>query len=219
MAHYLKPSTSRRAGRCAPRRPSTTPTTSASGAGSPGGTGRRCLRSDRRPTSACSVPKLEACSCAPDARTLERVVLPSKEDGLPAPGLRFGEPRVLAVLSCLCAFAHLFEGLTNRSLRGLVPGLVPGYGSRQMTYNLRRLRRKGLIRRIPRSQRYDARGPAARRLLHEDLNADRQPLARRARPLATGGPRAPHATWPTVAGARARPRDQHRGRCPHGLKR
>jgi hypothetical protein len=99
--------------------------------------------------------QLEACSCAPDARTLERVVLPSKEDGLPAPGLRFGDPRVMAVLASLCAFAHLFAGLTNRSLRALVAGFIPGYSARQMTYDLRRLRRKGLIRRIPRSQRYE----------------------------------------------------------------
>lgn len=81
-------------------------------------------------------------------------MLPSTHDGLPAPGLRFGDPRVMALLACLCAFAHLFEGLTNRSLRALVADLIPGYTARQMTYDLRRLRRKGLIRRVPRSQRY-----------------------------------------------------------------
>jgi hypothetical protein len=99
--------------------------------------------------------QLEACQCAPDAQTLERVVLPSTQDGQPAPGLRFGDPRVMALLSALCSFAHLFEGLTNRSLRALVAELIPGYTARQMTYDLRRLRRKGLIRRIPRSQRYE----------------------------------------------------------------
>jgi hypothetical protein len=98
--------------------------------------------------------QLEACQCAPDATTLERVVLPSTNDGQPAPGLRFGDPRVMALLACLCTFAHLFEGLTNRSLRTLVAGLIPGYSTRQMTYDLRRLRRKGLIRRIPHTQRY-----------------------------------------------------------------
>jgi hypothetical protein len=98
--------------------------------------------------------QLEACQCAPEAQTLERVVLPSKQDGLPAPGLRFGDPRVMALLTALCAFQHLFEGLTNRSLRALVAGLLPGYTARQATYDLRRLRRKGMIRRIPHSQRY-----------------------------------------------------------------
>jgi hypothetical protein len=45
-------------------------------------------------------------------------------------------------------------GLTNRTLRELISGPIPGYGARQMTYDLRRLRRKGFIQRIPRSPRY-----------------------------------------------------------------
>jgi hypothetical protein len=99
--------------------------------------------------------QLDACACAPDATTLERVVLPSTHDGLPAPGLRFGDPRTMALLACLCSFQHLFQGLTNRSLRELINGLIPGYTARQMTYDLRRLRRKGFIQRIPRTHRYE----------------------------------------------------------------
>lgn len=99
--------------------------------------------------------QLDACQCAPDATLLERVVLPSTHDGLPAPGLRFGEPRTMALLACLCSYQHLFAGLTNRSLRELIAGLIPDYGSRQMTYDLRRLRRKGFIQRIPHTQRYE----------------------------------------------------------------
>jgi len=100
--------------------------------------------------------QLDACACAPDATLLERVVLPSTTpDGLPAPGLRFGEPRTMALLACLCSYQHLLIGLTNRSLRALIAGLIPGYGARQMTYDLRRLRRKGFIQRIPRTQRYE----------------------------------------------------------------
>jgi hypothetical protein len=98
--------------------------------------------------------QLDACQCAPDATTLERVVLPSTHDGLPAPGLRFGEPRTMALLACLSCYQHLFAGLTNRSLRPLIAQLLPGYSARQMTYDLRRLRRKGFIERIPRTQRY-----------------------------------------------------------------
>src|ERR1039458_6104896 len=99
--------------------------------------------------------QLDACACAPDATLLERVVLPSTtDDGLPAPGLRFGDPRTMALLACLCSYQHLIVGLTNRSLRALIAGLIPGYGPRQMTYDLRRLRRKGFIQRIPRTQRY-----------------------------------------------------------------
>ncbi len=99
--------------------------------------------------------QLAACDCAPDSTTLHQVVSPSTHDGLPAPALRFGDTRVMALLSALCTYHHLFEGLTNRSLRELVAALIPGYTARQMTYDLRRLRRKGLIRRIPASQRYE----------------------------------------------------------------
>jgi hypothetical protein len=99
--------------------------------------------------------QLEACDCAPDSTTLHRVVSPSIEDGLPAPGLRFGDHRVMALLSCLCSYRHLFAGLTNKSLRELVAGIIPEYTARQMTYDLRRLRRKGLLLRVPGSQHYE----------------------------------------------------------------
>jgi len=99
--------------------------------------------------------QLAACDCAPDSTTLHQVVSPSIEDGLPAPALRFGDTRVMALLSCLCSYRHLFAGLTNKSLRELVAGVIPGYSARHMTYDLRRLRRKGLIRRVPASQRYE----------------------------------------------------------------
>jgi hypothetical protein len=61
----------------------------------------------------------------------------------------------MALLACLCCFEHLFAGLTNRSLRELIAGLIPGYTARQMTYDLRRLRRKQFIQRIPRTHRYE----------------------------------------------------------------
>jgi hypothetical protein len=99
--------------------------------------------------------QLAASACAPDAATLERIVLPSRsDDDRPAPALRFGDPRVQALLSALCAFPHLLEGVTNRSLRTLVAGFLPDYSARQATYDLRRLRRKGFLVRIERSNRY-----------------------------------------------------------------
>jgi hypothetical protein len=61
----------------------------------------------------------------------------------------------MALLAYLCSYQHLFTGLTNRTLRELIAGLIPGYSARQMTYDLRRLRRKGFIQRIPRTQRYE----------------------------------------------------------------
>ena len=113
------------------------------------------VQSATRSTSASSTINLRRASARQTPRRSQRVVLPSIEDGLPAPGLRFGEPRTMALLACLCCFQHLFAGLTNRSLRELIAGLIPGYNARQMTYDLRRLRRKRFIQRIPRTQRYE----------------------------------------------------------------
>ena len=108
--------------------------------------------------------QLQACACAPDATTLARVVLPSRtQDGLPAPALRFGDPRAQALLAALCAFSHLLEGVSNRSLRPLVAELLPAYTSRQMTYDLRRLRRNGFLVRLAGSHRYQLT-PEGRRL-------------------------------------------------------
>jgi hypothetical protein len=69
-------------------------------------------------------------------------------------------------------YRHPFTGLTNRSLRELVAGLIPGYTARQMTNDLRQLRRQGLIRRAPRQPtlRAGRPRPADRRPLHEDLH-------------------------------------------------
>lgn len=98
--------------------------------------------------------QLQACQCAPDPTALQRIVSPTLEDGQPAPALRFADPRVMALLACLCSYQHLFQGLMNRTLRPMIAELIPGYTQGQMTYDLRRLRRKGLIQRIPKSQRY-----------------------------------------------------------------
>jgi hypothetical protein len=90
--------------------------------------------------------ELSSVACAPDADTLARVVLPSESDGLPAPALRFGDPRVVALLAALACCAHVAAGFTNASLRSLVAGFLGrSYSARQMTYDLRRLRRKGFI--------------------------------------------------------------------------
>ncbi len=39
-------------------------------------------------------------------------------------------------MASLCCFQHLFAGLTNRSLRELIAGVIPGYSARQMTLRL-----------------------------------------------------------------------------------
>ena len=93
---------------------------------------------------------------APDVATFEKVTRPSTtQDGLYSPGLRFGDPRVTAVLACLVSFCHVLVGFTNRQLVELVSSLLNApYTTRQATYDLRRLKRKGLIVRIPHSRRY-----------------------------------------------------------------
>jgi len=69
--------------------------------------------------------------------------------------MRFGDPRVMAVLAALLGFCHLMVGFTNQQLVELVGALLDApYRSRQATYDLGRLIRKGLIERLPGSQRY-----------------------------------------------------------------
>jgi hypothetical protein len=93
---------------------------------------------------------------APDVATFHEVTQPSTNpDGLYAAGLRFGDPRVVAVLSALVGFCHLISGFNNRKLMERAGALQNApYGPRQATYDLRRLKRKGLIEKIPHTHRY-----------------------------------------------------------------
>jgi len=92
----------------------------------------------------------------PDATTLEQVVLPSDSpDGLRAPALRFGDPRVMALLASIGAFTHVLDGITNAALRARMAALwKPGYSTSQATYDLGRLCRKGLLARDVGTNRY-----------------------------------------------------------------
>jgi hypothetical protein len=64
----------------------------------------------------------------------------------------------MALLSALTSFAHIARGFTNKTLRKQVADLLgsdgPPYGTSQMSYDLRRLRKKGIIWRISNSYRY-----------------------------------------------------------------
>jgi hypothetical protein len=97
-------------------------------------------------------------NCAIASRTVEHIVLPTSDDGQRAPALRWGHPRTMALLSALCAFIATPDGFTNRSLRQRVAGLhdpgPQGYGPGRMTYDLRRLRLKGIVQRLPKTHRY-----------------------------------------------------------------
>jgi hypothetical protein len=94
------------------------------------------------------------------ARALEQITDPvtAGEGNTRVAGLRFGDPRAMALLSLLAVFRLSVRGFTNRDLRehlapllGLLPGAIT---AGQATYDLRRLRVHGLIQRIPRSNRY-----------------------------------------------------------------
>jgi hypothetical protein len=92
---------------------------------------------------------------APDVATFTEVTRPSIIDGQHAPALRFGEPRVMAVMAAIVGFTHLLAGFDNPTLVGLVGTLLDRpYTSRQATYDLRRLKRKGLIVRLSGHHRY-----------------------------------------------------------------
>jgi predicted transcriptional regulator len=78
------------------------------------------------------------------------------EDGRRAPALRFGDPRVQALAGALCTSVLAVTGITNKSLRALMTGLLGGanYTMNQASYDLARLRTNGLIDRIPGKNRY-----------------------------------------------------------------
>ena len=91
--------------------------------------------------------------------SIQRVVQPTvTEDGQKSPGLKFGQPRVMALFLALTLFQHLIDGFRNHDLRQHVADLlgmsVAEYTPNQMTYDLRRLRLKGLIYRPPQTNRY-----------------------------------------------------------------
>lgn len=83
---------------------------------------------------------------------------PTVIDGQRVSGLKFGDPVVLALLTALLLFRLLPRGFSNRELRDHLAQLLartPGaFSPGQMTYQLRRLRLKGLIARIPGTHRY-----------------------------------------------------------------
>jgi hypothetical protein len=117
----------------------------------------------------------------------ERIAHPSVEDGRRAPALRFGDPRVQALAGALATTLYAAAGITNRSLRALMPALLGAdqYTASQASYDLTRLRAKGLIHRLPGRNLYHLTPAGQRfavfytklhnRLLRPLLAADRPP--------------------------------------------
>ncbi len=86
------------------------------------------------------------------------ITQPAIIDGQRVAGLRFGDPRVHALLAAIAISRLQPDGFANHHLRQHVAELLgvqadqltPG----RMTYDLRRLRLHGLIERIPHTHRY-----------------------------------------------------------------
>jgi hypothetical protein len=95
--------------------------------------------------------------CVLTQDALDRLQQPTVEAGQRASALRFADPRVMALCQAITSFAHLPRGFHNRDLRQPIEALLGRpYSAAQMTYDLRRLRLKGLIHRIPKTHRYTA---------------------------------------------------------------
>src|SRR5437660_9351709 len=87
----------------------------------------------------------------------ERIAHPSVDaDGRRATAMRFGDSRVQALAGALCVTLCAVTGITNRSLRALMTGLLgTPYTMTQASYDLARLRRNGLITRRAHANTYD----------------------------------------------------------------
>lgn len=114
----------------------------------------------------------------------DRLTQPTVINGQRTSGLAFADPVVLAVLSALLLFRLLPRGFSNRELRDHVAQLLASpageFTPGQMSYQLRRLRLKGLITRIPKTHRYEVSDTGLRAALFY-LSS----MTRVIRPLAT----------------------------------
>jgi hypothetical protein len=124
--------------------------------------------------------------CVLASPAFERVAQPTlTEDGRRSPALRFGDPRVMALLGALCVGLNAL-GFTHRSLCAQVSRLLgTAYTLNQMSYDLARFRLNGLIERREHTNTYDVTPDGQRvaifytkvhdRLLRPLLAADRPP--------------------------------------------
>jgi hypothetical protein len=87
---------------------------------------------------------------------IERITRPTVTDGgKKAPALRFGDLRVQALAGATAAMLFAVTGITSKTLRGLMTGLLHRlYSMNQASYDLTRLARNGLIQRVPGHNRY-----------------------------------------------------------------
>jgi hypothetical protein len=99
-----------------------------------------------------------AVATALDRSTFERLVTPSVEGGHSVAGLRFGAPQVMRLLAALGCAGLTFKAFSHAELRGL---LVDCFGAAatdvtpaRLSYQLTKLRGKGLLRKVEGRNRY-----------------------------------------------------------------
>ena len=82
---------------------------------------------------------------------IERITRPTvTDDGKKAPALRFGDLRVQALAGAIAGMLTAATGITNKTLRGSMTGLLNRpYSMNQASYDLARLARNKLITRVP----------------------------------------------------------------------
>jgi len=96
--------------------------------------------------------------CAVGDTVFTQLHQPIVAQGQRASALRFGEPRVQALLSALVLFRLVPRGFSHRDLKAHLALFTTGeamtISAGRMTYDLRRLRLHRLITRIPKTHRY-----------------------------------------------------------------
>jgi hypothetical protein len=109
----------------------------------------------RRPAYVREAIKGAGQGCAIGSALFERIHQPYAREGQRTGAFRFGDPRAMALAGALCLLVHAVTGITSKSLRGQVAGVLGSdYTSHQMSYDLRRLRLHGLIQRVPHTNTY-----------------------------------------------------------------
>src|SRR6266545_3681757 len=99
-----------------------------------------------------------AMATALDRSTFERLITPSTDGGQRVAGLRFGAPRTMRVLEALGCTGLTFKAFSHTDLRAV---LVERLGAEaadvtpaRLAYELRKLRGKGVLRKVPRRNLY-----------------------------------------------------------------
>jgi hypothetical protein len=111
-----------------------------------------------------------AMATALDRSTFERLVTPSSDGGQRVAGLRFGAPRTMQILEALGCAGLTVKAFSQAELRAV---LVERLGAKpeavtasRLAYELRKLRGKGLMRKVQGRNRYTLTDPGYRTTLY-----------------------------------------------------